>query len=127
MLDWTNIITTLIGTGGIGTLLYFFLTSTEKKAQAQLTNMQRMYDNMQGLYDKLQARYDVETDKVGKLYEQLAQKNDQLDEANTKAATRKILCCEVVNCTKRVPPLYYNSEFDKEVDEKARKEETADE
>jgi hypothetical protein len=122
-MNWTEIIRQLIETGGIVGVLAFFLTSTEKKANAQLVNMQRMYDNLQGLYDKLQARYDIETDKVGKLYNEIDTLRKELDTANTKAATRKILCCEVVNCPKRIPPLYYKSEYDKDEDAAARETE----
>lgn len=104
-MNWTEIITQLIETGGIVGVLAFFLTSTEKKANAQLVNMQRMYDNLQGLYDKLQARYDVETDKVGKLYDQLAEKNEQLDKANTRVAVNEILRCDETKCGDRKPPL----------------------
>lgn len=101
MIDWTSIIEVAIGTGGITGL---FLIA-ERKTAAALKNMQTMFDALQGLYDKLQARYDFETDKVGKLYEQLAQKNEQLDTANTKAAVNEILRCENTECSKRVPPL----------------------
>lgn len=104
-MNWTEILTQLIETGGIVAILGFFLTSTEKKANAQLVNMQKMYDNLMSLYDKLQARFDVETDKVGKLYDQLGQKSEQLDKANTKAATNALKRCDCINCPKRQPPM----------------------
>lgn len=104
-MDWTQIISSLIETGGIVGILAFFLTSTEKKANAQLSNMQKMYDNLQSLFDKLQARYDFETDKVGKLYEQLAQKNELIDTLNTKVAIGELKRCDCINCTKRQPPI----------------------
>ena len=104
-MDWTHIISELIETGGIVGVLAFFLTSTEKKANAQLINMQKMYDNLLGLYDKLQARFDVETDKVGKLYDQLGEKNEQLDKANTRAAVNELKRCDCISCLKRQPPM----------------------
>lgn len=104
-MNWTEIIRQLIETGGIVGVLAFFLTSTEKKANAQLVNMQKMYDNLLNLYDKLQARFDVETDKVGKLYDQLGQKSDLLDKANTKAATSALKRCDCINCVRRQPPI----------------------
>lgn len=104
-MNWTEIIRQLIETGGIVGVLAFFLTSTEKKANAQLVNMQRMYDNLQGLYDKLQARYDVETDKVGKLYKEIDDMHNQLDTANTKAAISELKRCDCINCAKRQPPM----------------------
>lgn len=102
--NWSEIIRQLIETGGIVGVLAFFLTSTEKKANAQLVNMQKMYENLLNLYDKLQSRFDVETDKVGKLYDQLAEKNEQLDKANTRAATSELKRCDCITCTKRQPP-----------------------
>ena len=104
-MNWTEILRQLIETGGIVGILAFFLTSTEKKANAQLVNMQRMYDNLMILYDKLQARFDIETDKVGKLYDQLGKKSEQLDKANTKAATSELKRCDCITCTKREPPM----------------------
>lgn len=111
-MDWTSIIEVLIGTSGITGLFII----AERKTAAALRNMQTMFDALQQLYDKLQARYDVETDKVGKLYEQLAQKNDQLDTANTKAAVNEILRCENTECPKRVPPLGSRASTEKEVE-----------
>ena len=101
MVDWTNIIIAAIGTGGLTGL---FLIA-ERKTSAALKNMQVMFDNLQGLYDKLQSRYDVETDKVGKLYDQISEKNERLDAANTKAATSELKRCDCITCQKRVPPL----------------------
>lgn len=104
-MDWTHILSSLIETGGLVAVLTFFLTSTEKKANAQLSNMQRMYENLQSLYDKLQARYDIETDKVGKLYDQIGQKNELIDSLNTKVAIGELKRCDCINCTKRQPPI----------------------
>lgn len=105
MINWTDIIKTLIETGGLVGILSFFLTSTERKANAQLVNMQKMYDNLLNLFDKLQARFDIETDKVGKLYDQLGRKSEQLDKANTNAATNALKRCDCINCGKRQPPI----------------------
>ena len=77
----------------------------ERKTSAALRNMQVMYDALQSLYDKLQARFDVETDKVGKLYDQLGQKSELLDKANTKAATSALKRCDCINCPNRQPPM----------------------
>lgn len=101
MLDWTSIIIAAIGTGGITGL---FLIA-ERKTSAALRNMQVMFDNLQLLYDKLQSRYDVETDKVGKLYDQISDKNEKLDAANTKAATSELKRCDCITCVNRIPPL----------------------
>lgn len=100
-MDWTQIIIALIGVGGITGL---FLIS-EKKASAAITNLLKQYDTLQGLYDKLQARYDVETDKVGKLYKEIEDLHNQLDLANTRAATNELKRCDNITCPKRMPPL----------------------
>lgn len=101
MLDWTQIIIALIGTGGITGL---FIVA-ERKTSAALKNMQTMYDALQSLYDKLQARYDMETDKVGKLYAEIDDLHNKLDAANTKAATGALKRCDAITCSKRIPPL----------------------
>lgn len=100
-LDWTTIIVTLIGSGG---LVGLFLIA-ERKAAAALKNMQTQYDALQALYDKLQERFDIETDKVGKLYTEIDQLHNQLDAANTEAATAKMKRCDFIFCKKRQPPI----------------------
>ena len=100
-LDWTTIIVTLIGSGG---LVGLFLIA-ERKAAAALKNMQTQYDALQALYDKLQERFDVETDKVGKLYSEIEDLHNKLDAANTKAATNALKRCDLIICTHRLPQL----------------------
>ena len=100
-LDWTTIIVTLIGSGGLVGLLLI----AERKAAAALKNMQTQYDALQALYDKLQERFDVETDKVGKLYTEIDHLHNQLDAANTEAATAKMKRCDFIFCKKRQPPI----------------------
>lgn len=100
-MDWTVVIQTLIGSGGI---IGLFLI-TERKTAAALKNMQSMYDTLQSLYDKLQSRYDIETDKVGKLYAQMSEKNEKIDSLNTRVAIAELKRCDCVNCNKRQPPI----------------------
>ena len=100
-MDWTTIIVTLIGSGG---LVGLFLIA-ERKAAAALKNMQTQYDALQALYDKLQSRYDTETDKVGKLYLEIEDLHNKLDTANTKAATNEMKRCDFITCQSRRPPL----------------------
>jgi hypothetical protein len=115
MIDWTQIIIALIGTGGIAGL---FLIS-EKKASAAIANLLKQYNTLQDLYDKLQARYDIETDKVGKLYDEISDLHDKLDDANTRAATAALKRCDRIACDKRVPPL--SDEWNLDSDDKAKK------
>lgn len=100
-MDWTAITQMLIGSGGIVGLFLI----TERKTAAALKNMQSMYDTLKRQYDDLLAQYARETDKVGKLYDQISALREQLDEANTKAATSGMKRCDYIFCKKRQPPL----------------------
>lgn len=113
-LDWTTIIVTLIGSGG---LVGLFLIA-ERKAAAALKNMQTQYDALQALYDKLQERFDVETDKVGKLYVEIEDLHNKLDAANTKAATNELKRCDFITCPNRKPPLSDQWRMDFDTNEK---------
>jgi hypothetical protein len=100
-MDWTSIIEVLIGTGGITGLFII----AERKTAAALKNMQTMFDALQALYDKLQSRFDIETDKVGKLYQEIDDLHNKLDAANTRAAINELKRCDCINCAKRQPPM----------------------
>ncbi len=100
-MDWTQIITVLIGAGGVTGL---FLIS-EKKASAAISNLLKQYNTLQELYDKLQSRFDIETDKVGKLYTEIEDLHNKLDDANTRAAVGKLKRCDRIACPHRLPPL----------------------
>ena len=100
-MDWTSIIEVLIGTGGITGLFII----AERKTAAALKNMQTMFDALQALYDKLQTRFDIETDKVGKLYQEIDDLHNKLDAANTRAAINELKRCDCINCSKRQPPM----------------------
>ena len=115
-MDWTTIIVTLIGTGGITGL---FLIA-ERKAAAALKNMQTQYDSLQKLYDKLQARFDLETDKVGKLYTEIDELHSKLDDANTRAAISGMKICDFIACPNRRPPLseHWRMDIKSETEEK---------
>ena len=117
MLDWTNIIIAIVTTTGVTGL---FLIS-EKKAAAAIENLLKQYNTLQELYDKLQARYDVETDKVGKLYDEISGLHDKLDDANTRAATNALKRCDKIACTLRKPPLSDEWNLDKSDLDKANK------
>lgn len=120
-MDWTTIIVTLIGSGG---LVGLFLIA-ERKAAAALKNMQTQYDALQALYDKLQSRYDMETDKVGKLYIEIEDLHNKLDAANTKAATNELKRCDFITCPNRRPPLsdQWRMDFQKDEDDESTIEE----
>lgn len=100
-MDWTSIIQTLIGSGGIVGLFLI----TERKTAAALKNMQVMFDTLKKQYDDLLCRYDRETDKVGKLYAEIDDLHNKLDAANTKAATSELKRCDYIVCPTRRPPL----------------------
>lgn len=110
-MDWTSIIEVLIGTGGITGLFII----AERKTAAALKNMQTMFDALQALYDKLQTRFDIETDKVGKLYQEIDDLHNKLDAANTRAAINELKRCDCINCSKRQPPMGDKWRMDMEV------------
>lgn len=100
-MDWTTIIVTLIGSGGIVGLFLI----TERKTAAALKNMQTMYDTLKRQYDDLLALYNKETDKVGKLYDKIGDLHVEKDAATTKAATSELKRCDNIFCKQRKPPM----------------------
>lgn len=100
-MDWTSIIVTLIGSGG---LVGLFLI-TERKTAAALKNMQSMYDTLKKQYDDLLALYNKETDKVGKLYDKIGDLHVEKDASTTKAATSELKRCDNIFCHQRKPPM----------------------
>ncbi len=101
MMDWTTVIVTLIGSGG---LVGLFLI-TERKTSASVENLRKQYEVLMDLFEKQQQRHDKDVSQMAALYEEKAALRDKLDAANTRAAVSAILRCEKVACEHREPPL----------------------
>jgi len=99
-MDWTNIIIALI-TSGAFTGIFFI---AERKTAAAIKNSNSQYEVLKNFCEDLQNRYDKETDKVGKLYDEISQLHTELDKATTRAAVAELKRCDVINCTSRKPP-----------------------
>lgn len=99
-MDWSNIIITFISSGA---LLGIFMIS-ERKAAAAIKNSTTQYEVLKEFCSDLQERYDRETDKVGKLYDEISELHQQLDDATTRAAVAELRRCNVIKCVKREPP-----------------------
>lgn len=101
MLEWTTIIVTLIGSGGIVGLFLI----TERKTSASVENLRKQYDVLMDLFEKQQQRHDQDVAKLAELYDEKAALRERLDEANTRAAINALLRCDNMGCTHREPPL----------------------
>lgn len=106
MLDWTTIITTLIGGGGIVGLFLI----TERKTSASVDNLRKQYDVLMELFEKQQLRHDQDLAKMSALYEEKASLREKLDDSRTLAAVNAILRCEKTACALREPPLGSNQQ-----------------
>ena len=111
-MDWSNVLITLIGSGG---LVGLFLI-TERKTAAALKNMQTMYDILKKQYEDSIARNNEKDKKIEDLYNQIGVLHNEKDEANTRAAKSEMKRCDRINCGKRVPPLADQWRVDKDME-----------
>ena len=100
-MDWTTIIQTLIGAGGVTGLFLI----TERKTAAALKNMQAMYDTLKSQYDDLLIRNNEKDKKIDSLYDKIGTLHVEKDAATTKAASSEMKRCDYIFCAKRQPPL----------------------
>lgn len=100
-MDWTTIIQTLIGAGGVTGLFLI----TERKTAAALKNMETMYNILKGQYEDLLSRDNEKDKKIDSLYDKIGTLHVEKDAATTKAATSEMKRCDYIFCTKRQPPL----------------------
>ncbi len=100
-IDWTTIIVTLIGSGG---LVGLFLI-TERKTSASVDNLRKQYDVLMELFEKQQQRHDQDVARMAALYEEKAALREQLDDEHTRAAVNALLRCNKTGCDLREPPL----------------------
>ena len=111
MIDWTNIIITVIGSGA---LTSFFLI-TEKKTKSALENMQKTIEEWKALCNAereeikiLRDRLSVKQQQIDDLYKEREEFMKERDVMTTELAVVKLLKCETVGCPERIPPLSQN-------------------
>lgn len=111
MLDWTNIIITVVGSGA---LTSFFLI-TEKKTKSALENMQKTIDEWKALCNAereeikiLRERVSQKQQQIDDLYKEREEFMRERDAMTTELAVVKLLKCETVGCPERIPPLSQN-------------------
>lgn len=111
MLDWTNIIIAVIGSGA---LTSFFLI-TEKKTKSALENMQKTIEEWKALCNaereeikNLRERVSAKQQQIDDLYEEREDFMRERDTMSTELAVVKLLKCETVGCPERIPPLSHN-------------------
>jgi len=110
-MDWSQIISSLIETGGFAALFIVIITATEKKSAAILENAKALAQSYKELADEYQQR-EKETQRL------LTQKEDELlkqirmnsglrhslDDAHTECAVAKLMYCKNSKCPQRDPP-----------------------
>lgn len=123
MIDWTSIIITIIGGGG---LTGFFLL-TERKTKAALENMQTTIEEWKSLCQTereeiatLRERVQSKQQQIDDLYKEREEFMRERDTMSTDCAVAKLLRCNWVGCDKRRPPLSDNisDNTDSELNEK---------
>ena len=110
-MDWSQIISSLIETGGLAALFIVIITATEKKSAAMLENAKQLAASYKDLADEYQSR-EAETQKLLQKKEQelLAQikmnsgLRHSLDDAHTECAVAKLMYCRNSKCIQRDPP-----------------------
>ena len=111
MIDWTSIIITIIGGGG---LTGFFLM-TERKTKEALKNMQTTIEEWKSLCAEeraeittLRERVQYKQQQIDDLYKEREEFMRERDTMSTDCAVAKLLRCNWVGCDKRRPPLSDN-------------------
>lgn len=110
-MDWTQIITVLIGTGGLVSLLLGLVTLVEKKSAAMLENAKALAESYQQLANEYQEResktQELLREKEAELLNQIKMNSSlrhNLDDAHTECAVAKLMYCKKAKCIDRDPP-----------------------
>lgn len=127
-MDWTQITTTLIETGGLATILIVLVTLTEKKGAAMLENAKALAQSYKELADEYQKREaatnSLLADKERELLNQIKMNSSlrhSLDDAHTECAVSRLMYCKKAKCIDRDPPFGSNADIVvKESKEKTR-------
>lgn len=128
-MDWSQIISSLIETGGFAALFIVIITATEKKSAAILENAKALAQSYKELADEYQSR-EAETQKLLQKKEQelLGQikmnsgLRHSLDDAHTECAVAKLMYCKNSKCPQRDPPFGKDANLIvKEMEDKTQK------
>lgn len=128
-MDWSQIISSLIETGGLAALFIVIITATEKKSAAMLENAKQLAASYKELADEYQHR-EAETQKLLQKKEQglLGQikmnsgLRHSLDDAHTECAVAKLMYCKNSKCVQRDPPFGKDANLVvKEMEQKTQK------
>ena len=128
-MDWSQIISSLIETGGLAALFIVIITATEKKSAAMLENAKQLTASYKELADEYQHR-EAETQKLLQKKEQelLGQikmnsgLRHSLDDAHTECAVAKLMYCKNSKCIQRDPPFGKDANLVvKEMEQKTQK------
>lgn len=110
-MDWSQIISSLIESGGFAALFIVIITATEKKSAAILENAKALAQSYKDLADEYQSR-EAETQKLlqkkeTELLNQIKMNSGlrhSLDDAHTECAVAKLMYCKNSKCPQRDPP-----------------------
>lgn len=117
-MDWTEIIKTLIETGGLVGILVTLVTLTEKKGAAMLQNARDLATSYKALADEYQEReaatQELLRQKEAELLNQIKMNSGlrhSLDDAHTECAVAKLMYCRKAKCVDRDPPFGSNADI----------------
>lgn len=104
-MDWTTIITSLLGGlltgGGLAGIVYL----KENKRAKQLQNDILASSMWKELFEKEETKNEKLGAKLDASYKENSQLRDKNNDLTTQNAVLKILKCETIGCDKREPPI----------------------
>lgn len=107
----TLIVELILGILGTGGLVAIF-TISEKKTAAMLENMNKANEVWQRIVTQKEKELEIERQrsdkmqtKIDHLYNDNSDLRNALDAVNTECAVCKIMRCDTVACSQRMPPL----------------------
>lgn len=99
-MDWTAILT-FIGGGGLATIFFMPL----KRKALEIENESKSSKQWMELYEKVRTEKDQINKLVDKLYDDIKDARNEINDLTTENALLKAFKCERMDCAKRVPPL----------------------
>lgn len=121
-MDWTQIISSTIETGGLAAILITLVTLSEKKVAAMLENLKNLIERYKDLANEYQER-EAKTqrlleEKEAALLAEIKMNSSlrhSLDDAHTETAVLQVLRCNKTQCITREPP--FGSQIDATIKE----------